>query len=92
VLSEFAGAAVELGDGAVLVNPCDAEGIASALESALRMPLQEQNQRMRKMRAVIEDNDVFRWCRAFCGQPGGRLLTIPKASGENLIGTAARAV
>jgi trehalose 6-phosphate synthase len=68
VLSEFAGAAVELAPGALLVNPYDADGIASALRVALRMSAAEQTDRLRKMRAVIERNDIFHWFRAFCGQ------------------------
>lgn len=65
VLSEFAGSAAELGAGALLVNPCDVEGMASTLCQALCMTDSEQRIRMRAMRGVIQANDVFKWCKAF---------------------------
>lgn len=67
ILSEFAGSAAELHPGALLVNPYDAEGLASALDQALRMPEEEQKIRMKKMRHIIRGNDVFTWCRSICG-------------------------
>jgi trehalose 6-phosphate synthase len=66
VLSEFAGAATELKCGALLVNPYDKQGVASALYRALRMSDQEQSMRMQQMRRLIQQRDVFRWFRAFC--------------------------
>ena len=71
VLSEFAGAADELACGALLVNPYDAEGVASALRQALAMPQEEQRHRMRKMRGVIQANNVFRWSKSICGHLAG---------------------
>jgi trehalose 6-phosphate synthase len=68
VLSEFAGAAKELKGGALLVNPYDTEGVASALYRAFRMSGREQRARMQKMRRWIQDHDVFRWCESFCSQ------------------------
>ena len=70
VLSEFAGAATELKHGALLVNPYDTNGVVAALYRALQMSSQEQQQRMRQMRAWLQAHDVFRWCRSFCGQTG----------------------
>ncbi|PTL82122.1 bifunctional alpha,alpha-trehalose-phosphate synthase (UDP-forming)/trehalose-phosphatase [Vitiosangium sp. GDMCC 1.1324] len=64
VLSEFAGAADELGD-AVLVNPYDVEGLADALEVALEMPAEERRTRMRSLRARVKEYDVHRWVRSF---------------------------
>lgn len=72
VLSQFAGSAGELGGGALLVNPYDVEGMASVLHQALCMPESEQRSRMRTMRRVIEINNVFKWCRSFCGQAAQR--------------------
>jgi trehalose 6-phosphate synthase len=71
VLSEFAGAAAELGCGALLVNPYDVEGVASALRQALLMPDHEQRDRMRKMRRVIQSNNVFQWSKSICGHLSG---------------------
>jgi trehalose 6-phosphate synthase len=60
VLSQFTGAARELTD-AILVNPFDVEELASGLFSALTMPVEEQESRMRRMRAHIVDNNIYRW-------------------------------
>ena len=68
VLSEFAGAAVELCRGALLVNPYDFEGVASALHEALRMPEFQQKSRMQAMRRMVQGSDVYRWCKNCCGQ------------------------
>lgn len=68
VLSEFAGAAEQLGDSALLVNPYDSEGMAALLARALRMDADEQRARMQRMRQVVREHDVFQWCRSICGQ------------------------
>lgn len=60
VLSEFTGAARELGD-ALLVNPFSTEQIAEAIRRALEMPLPERQKRMKKMRKAVADNNVYRW-------------------------------
>ncbi len=65
VLSEFAGAAAQLGRGALLVNPCDIEGVADALHRAYHMDARERRARMRSMRRSIRDNDVFWWVDSF---------------------------
>ncbi len=65
VLSEFAGAARELGGGALLVNPYDITQVKGAIASALRMPSREQEQRMRLLQQVVTDNDVHRWTDSF---------------------------
>lgn len=65
VLSEFAGAAVEMSRGALLVNPFDLEGVAAALEEALQMPVSQQQERMRRMRRFIRTANVHRWVNEF---------------------------
>jgi trehalose-6-phosphate synthase len=60
VLSQFAGASRELTD-ATLVNPYSIEEFAEALKLTIEMPDNEKRARMRSMRAVIADNNVFRW-------------------------------
>jgi trehalose-6-phosphate synthase len=37
------------------------EGLANGLYTALRMPLEEQETRMRRMRAHVADNNIYRW-------------------------------
>jgi trehalose 6-phosphate synthase len=60
VLSRFTGAARELTE-ALLVNPYDLEEASSALAAALAMPAGEQAERMRAMRAFVQDLNVYRW-------------------------------
>jgi trehalose 6-phosphate synthase len=65
VLSEFAGAAAELGDYALLVNPHDLHGVAKALERALTMDPMEERARMRTLHRQVMSHDVGRWARSF---------------------------
>ncbi len=60
VLSTFAGASRELSE-ALIVNPYDADGMAGAIEQALRMPKPEQRERMRLMRDMVRIHNVYRW-------------------------------
>lgn len=65
VLSEFAGAADQLGRQALLVNPYDLESTADAIFRAFSMPLAEQEHRMTRLRAQIKRHDVQRWLHSF---------------------------
>ncbi|AWM38645.1 Trehalose-phosphate synthase [Gemmata obscuriglobus] len=60
VLSTFTGAARELTD-AVLANPFDVDELADGLYAALTMPAAEQERRMRRMRAQVDDHNIYRW-------------------------------
>jgi trehalose 6-phosphate synthase len=60
VLSQFTGAARELPE-ALIVNPYDADQCAAALHIALTMPPAEQRDRMRLMRGLVAEFNVFRW-------------------------------
>src|SRR5215469_2412318 len=64
ILSELAGAAVELKD-ALLVNPYDSDQIARELKHALEMDEDERGRRMRALRQVVEDNTLGKWSQAF---------------------------
>jgi len=61
VLSEFAGAAAQLAEGALLVNPHDVEGMADALKRALEMGEDERRRRMEAMQAVLAEQDIYWW-------------------------------
>ncbi|MFT4648120.1 MAG: trehalose 6-phosphate synthase/phosphatase [Glaciecola sp.] len=63
VLSEFAGAALELGE-ALQVNPFDPNSIENAIAEALEMDPEEQQQRMRPMRERVREQDIHAWTRA----------------------------
>jgi trehalose 6-phosphate synthase len=65
ILSEFAGAAEQLGTGAILVNPFDIRGVAEAIRAAHGMDEAERVARMRAMRRSIRRNDVFGWVDSF---------------------------
>jgi trehalose 6-phosphate synthase/phosphatase len=67
VLSEFAGAAAELGD-AVVVNPYDVDGVVGGIRRALDMPIAERRRRMRNLRARVSAYDVHAWAEAFIGR------------------------
>jgi len=60
ILSHFTGAARELPE-ALIVNPYDTDECAAALHVALTMPGTEQRTRMRLMRGLVQEFNVFRW-------------------------------
>jgi trehalose 6-phosphate synthase len=60
VLSSFTGAARELTE-ALIVNPYDMEQASSALMTALSMSVEEQEERMRAMRMLLAEFNVYRW-------------------------------
>ena len=72
VLSEFAGAAAQLANGALLVNPYHTEGVADAIARACHMPAEERQRRMRHMRHLVRRFDVFRWAEAFVSAAADR--------------------
>ena len=65
ILSEFAGAADQLGGKALLVNPYDIEKTADTIYQAYTMPIEERQQRMQWLRGQVKRNDVHRWLRSF---------------------------
>ncbi len=60
ILSQFTGAARELLE-ALIVNPYDMDRCAAALHAALTMPAVEQRARMRSMRGIVQEFNVYRW-------------------------------
>ncbi|HKH46568.1 MAG TPA: trehalose-6-phosphate synthase [Thermoanaerobaculia bacterium] len=77
VLSEFAGAAAQLGSGALLVNPYNVEATSRALFRALRMKPAERAARMSALRSEVQEHDVFWWADGFLAaalrEPGNRM-------------------
>ena len=60
VLSEFAGAAVELGD-AVITNPFSHRSMDRAIDDAIAMPEEERVQRMKALRDAVDLTDIKKW-------------------------------
>jgi trehalose 6-phosphate synthase len=60
ILSQFTGAARELVE-ALIVNPYDIEQAAAAMHVALSMSAEEQRDRMRSMRSLVQEFNVYRW-------------------------------
>jgi trehalose-6-phosphate synthase len=60
ILSQFTGASRELHD-ALLVNPYDINQIADMIRKALEMPAEERQLRMKRMRRVVREHNVYRW-------------------------------
>ncbi len=64
ILSEFAGAAAEMGE-ALIVNPFDIEGVAEKLYEALVMPAGERQRRMQALRGRITAYNNVEWAQDF---------------------------
>jgi glucosylglycerol-phosphate synthase len=64
ILSEFAGAAVDL-HGALLTNPYDARSMVETLHQALTMGEDERAYRTARMAAIVTEHDVARWAADF---------------------------
>jgi trehalose 6-phosphate synthase len=77
VLSEFTGAADELGS-AFLVNPHDIEGMKTAILHATRVTPRESRRRMRSLRKRVRNYDVNRWASSFLHA----LQTSPRSNRE----------
>lgn len=60
ILSQFAGASRELPQ-AIIVNPYSIDQCGAALKLALEMSDHEQRDRMRSMRGLIQEFNVYRW-------------------------------
>jgi trehalose 6-phosphate synthase len=61
VLSRNAGAAVELGPAALVVNPVDIDQTARAISDALDIPQAERQERARRLRRLARGRSPSRW-------------------------------
>jgi glucosylglycerol-phosphate synthase len=71
VLSEFAGAAIELGD-AIIANPFSHRAMDRSILQALEMDGPERRHRMEQLRKAVAENDLSQW-------GPGRLTVAPGA-------------
>jgi alpha,alpha-trehalose-phosphate synthase [UDP-forming] len=60
VLSQFAGAARELGD-ALLINPYAVDEMAERVYQGLVMPREERQRRMKRLRDQVREQNIYRW-------------------------------
>src|SRR5213594_3055437 len=65
ILSQFAGAAEQLKPGALLVNPYDIEQMADTILEAFRMSQAERSARTKRMRHMVQKENVFWWVDSF---------------------------
>ncbi len=65
ILSEFAGAASQMQGKALIVNPYDIDGVASAIYRAYHMPTDERRARMRRLRHSVSTRDIHWWSNLF---------------------------
>ena len=63
VLSERTGARQQLEAGALVISPCDVYATAEALHQALTMLPEERRERARRLRWLIEREDISDWLR-----------------------------
>ena len=66
VLSEFAGAAMEL-TGAFMVNPHDLDGLKDVIRAAVSAPENTARARMARMRRSVLGRSVYDWADSFLG-------------------------
>jgi len=81
ILSRFTGASHELAD-ALIVNPYDTDELAQAIHTALSMPPEERKARMQRMRAVVQENNVYRWAGDLIGELAAIRLAPAGAGGK----------
>lgn len=70
ILSEFAGAAVQLRSGAIVVNPYDLDRVAEAIRHGVTLTRRQRRPAMRRLRKNIREEDVFWWVEQFLGACG----------------------
>lgn len=64
ILSEMAGASIELSD-AIIVNPTDTKEIEKAILQALEMPIADQLEAIAAMQEIISTQTVKQWAKDF---------------------------
>ena len=64
VISEFAGASVEL-QGAILTNPYEITDLANRLHQALTLNEEERKQRMSNLSEIVFNYDLDRWIKDY---------------------------
>lgn len=74
ILSEFAGAAAELQQGALLINPYDDEGTAATIFQATKLSRVEIVRQMHELRYKIRHHDIYHWVNSYLDAIAGHDL------------------
>jgi trehalose 6-phosphate synthase len=80
VLSEFAGAAHELGD-ALIVNPYDIERFAEAIRVGVEMSVEERRARMQRLARQVEERNIYRWAARFLTELAATRVAVSDMAG-----------
>lgn len=90
ILSEMAGAAIELKD-AIIINPNDINEIAEALKQGMEMIDEEKAIKLKKMQTVTSSQNVNRWASSFIRDliksKNKRMISLAKHLDKTLIET-----
>jgi trehalose-6-phosphate synthase len=79
ILSRFTGASRELRD-ALVVNPYDVEQLAEAIRFSIEMDPEERRARMRRMRQVLRESNIYRWAADLIKELAAIRLDYPPAA------------
>jgi len=83
ILSRFTGAARELLD-ALIVNPYDIDETAEAIRFTLEMDAEERSARMRRLRKVVKEHNVYWWAGSLIAELCEVRLDQPRQSHERV--------
>ena len=78
ILSRFTGACRELRD-ALIVNPYDIEQLAESIRYGLEMPPEDRHARMRSMRQIVREHNIYRWAADLMSELAELRLDKPEA-------------
>jgi len=82
VLSELTGAAHELGENALLINPFAIHETAEAITRALAMPAAERGRRMEELQRSIDRCDIHGWLERILGAALGGERAVARGLGN----------
>jgi trehalose 6-phosphate synthase len=65
ILSEFAGAAAQMRENVILVNPYNIDEVSNAIYAAITMNLETRKNRMIRLQQSIQKYDIYWWLNSF---------------------------
>lgn len=68
ILSRFTGAARELENGSIVINPYDTEEFADAIYAAVTMQRKDRRRRMHNLRSIVSESNIYRWGASFISE------------------------